>query len=360
MPAAGLAWTPDGRFLLFATGPLAPGLLVVPAEARDATHLQRLDVAGFNVNDPSIIGRNGGREVDLAYAQKGTNWDILGASIGRDASAPATLAGSSRPDDAPSFSPDGKQIAFSSSRTGYQEIWVALADGAMPRQLTHFASTVTTSPRWSPDGRWIAFEAVVDDNPDIYRVRSDGGAPVRMTSEPSTDVQPSWSHDGRWLYFMSDRGGSKQIWKTPVEGGRAVQVTRQGGYQAFESDDGRYVYYAKQQHRPGIWRVPVNGGPETSFSDDPYDNFWTLAGGGVYYLDVKARIPQLFAISGPVPVRRIDLAANKTTTVATVEASFPGGVSVIDVTRDGRHLAWVSWRDRTTELMLIRNLHIAP
>jgi Tol biopolymer transport system component len=368
MPSAGLVWSPDGGYLLFATGRLAPGLLVVPAGARDATQLQRLDIAGFNVHDPSIVSKDGGREVDLAYAQKSMNWDIWGASIGNHVSTPVLLAASNRSDDGPKFSPDGKRIVFSSSRTGYEEIWVSMADGAMARQLTHFKSAVTSSPRWSPDGGWIAFESTVNDNPDIYLVRGDGSAPIRVTSEPSAEVQPSWSQDGRWLYFMSDRGGNGQIWKTPVEGGRAVQVTRHGGFQAVESDDGRFVYYTREgrgfytteERGRGIWRVPANGGPETSFSDKPYQDFWTLAGGGLYYLDVKGRMPYLFTIPGLVPVRRIDLATNRTTTVASVEASFPGGVSLLDVTRDGKQMAWVGWRERSTELILIRNLHIAP
>ncbi len=360
MPSAGLVWSPDGRFLLFATGPLAPGLLFVPAGASNATHLERLDVAGFNVFDPSVNGRNGSRQLNLTYAQKSTNWDIFGASIGSRASAPAPLAASNRPDGAPSFSPDGKQMAYSSSQTGYEEIWVSMADGSQPRQLTHFKSAITNSPRWSPDGRWIAFHTSADGNLNIFRVSSEGGAPVRVTDETSAEVEPNWSHDGQWLYFMSDRSGSKQVWKAPVEGGRAVQITQQGGFQAFESDDGRYVYYAKQQRGPGVWRVPVNGGAEAPFSDRPCDNYWTLAGGGLYYVDVAERLPQLLTISGSVSIRRIDLATNRTTTVATIEASFPAGVRALDVTRDGQHLAWVSWRERTTELMMIRNLRIAP
>jgi hypothetical protein len=159
---------------------------------------------------------------------------------------------------------------------------------------------------------------------------------------------------------MSDRDGSKQIWKMPAEGGRAIQVTRRGGSQAFESEDGRYVYYAKDLRNPGIWRLPVNGGQETLFNGMPRQNFWTLAGGGLYYLDVEGRLPELYARRGSVPVRRIDLATQEITTVATVEARFPTGVSELDVTRDGQHMVWVNWPVRSSELMLIRNLQIRP
>jgi Tol biopolymer transport system component len=357
-PLDGLVWSPDGQYLLLATGRHAPGLLAVPANARDTTQLERVDIAGFNVSEPSIISRNSGREVDLAYAHEGTNWDIWGMAIGDHVSSPVPLATSTRANQAPSFSPDGKQLAFSSARSGYEEIWVSMADGSQPRQLTNFRSAVANSPRWSPDGRWIAFDATVGNNPDIYLVRPEGGPAVRMTNEPSTEVQANWSHDGRWLYFMSDRSGNTQIWKIPAGGGHATQVTRKGGFQAFESSDGRYVYYAKYWHGRGVWRVPVNGGPETLVSDMAWHNLWTLAGDGLYYFDVEGQMPQVYSIRRPIPVRRIDLVTHKTTTVATVETSFPTGVSSLDVTADGKHLAWVSWQEHDAELMLIRNLHL--
>jgi Tol biopolymer transport system component/DNA-binding winged helix-turn-helix (wHTH) protein len=357
-PANGLVWSPDGQYLLLATGRHAPGLLAVPANARDATQLERVDIAGFNVSEPSIISRNNGREVDLAYAHEGTNWDIWGMAIGDHAASPVSLATSTRANQAPSFSPDGKQLAFSSARSGYEEIWVSMGDGSQPRQLTNFRSAVASSPRWSPDGRWIAFDAIIGNNPDIYLVRPEGGPPVRMTSEPSTEAQPNWSHDGRWLYFMSDRSGSKQVWKLPAGGGQSTQVTRHGGFQAFESGDGRYVYYAKQWHGRGVWRVPVNGGPETLVSDMAWHNLWTLAGDGLYYFDVEGQMPQVLSITCSIPVRRMDLATNKITTVATVEVSFPVGVPALDVTRNGKYLAWVNWREHDAELMLIRNLHL--
>ena len=180
-----------------------------------------------------------------------------------------------------------------------------------------------------------------------------------MTHSLSAEIQPSWSRDGQWLYFMSDRSGSKQIWKMRLQGGQASQVTQQGGFQAFESADGRYVYYAKQKHGRGVWRVPVDGGPETLVSDLVWHNLWSLTDTGLYYFDVTGETPQIFSMSRPVRVRRIDLATNRTTTVATIETSFPNGVPALEVSRDGKYLAWVGWREHTSELMLIRNLRLS-
>jgi len=92
----------------------------------------------------------------------------------------------------------------------------------------------------------------------------DGGLPRRLTTASSDENVPSWSRDGRWIYFSSDRTGKRQIWKAPAEGGEAVQVTKQGGFSAFESPDGKFVYYTKDfreggEFTPGIWRTPVEG-----------------------------------------------------------------------------------------------------
>lgn len=358
-PATGLVWTPDGKYLLYATGRHAPGLLAIPAEAHDVTRLELIEIAGTNVSEPSIISRNG-RERILAYGHEYTNWDIWGASIGAggiDRGLP--LADSIRADQAPSISPDGKRIAFSSARSGYEEIWVGMADGTPPRQLSKFNSAMANSPRWSPDGKLIVFDATIGHNSDIYTVDPDGGAPVRITSEPSAEVQANWSHDGKWIYFMSDRSGERQIWKLPAAGGPAVQITRGGGIQAVESADGKYVYYAKEQYGRGVWRVPVNGGPETLVSDEAWHNLWSLSSDGLYYFDVSSQMPDVFSIERPIPLRRLDLATNSITTSGTISVSFPKGVPALDVSRDGKYVAWVGWREHNSELMMIRNFQFS-
>jgi Tol biopolymer transport system component len=235
-----------------------------------------------------------------------------------------------------------------------------MANGSQPNQLTHFNSGIASSPRWSPDGKWIAFDATINNNRDIYVTRADGGTPIRMTREISTEAQPSWSRSGQWLYFMSDRSGSQQVWKMPAGGGQAVQVTKNGGYQAFESPDGRTVYYAKERHAPGVWSVPVNGGPELIVSDLAWQNLWSVANDGIYYFDLSGLDQQVFDTPREVPVRKIDLASRKVTTVANILTDLPDGVMAFDVSGDGKYLTWVGRREHRSELLLIRNLHLGP
>src|SRR5262249_25955114 len=100
------------------------------------------------------------------------------------------------------------------------------------------------------------------------------------------DQWPSWSYDGRWIYFASDRSGDLQLWKEHPEGGDAVRVTANGGGRAFESRDGKYIYY--QKPGPGIWRMPVEDGVEelvlAKVRTESYYG-WAITDEGIYFID---------------------------------------------------------------------------
>jgi DNA-binding winged helix-turn-helix (wHTH) protein len=158
---------------------------------------------------------------------------------------------------APQFSPDGKRIAYMSTRTGPWQIWVSDTDGSNPRQVSFTESAGT--PRWSPDGRSIAFDAPYAGQTRIFVIKVDGNEQARPIVK---GLVPSFSRDGRWIYFASDQTGDWQVWKVPVGGGLEVQITNNGGFAALESADG-YVYYSKSRYpQPEICRVSVNCGSE--------------------------------------------------------------------------------------------------
>jgi Tol biopolymer transport system component/DNA-binding winged helix-turn-helix (wHTH) protein len=192
-------------------------------------------------------------------------------------------------------SPDGSRIAWMSQRTGSHEIWISDANGDRPRQLTHLNSYAGT-PRWSPDGKWIAFD-FDRGSAQILVIDAEGRNLHPVTSGDGVNVVPSWSRDGKWIYFASERTGRKEVWKHSLESGRELQVTKNGGFAAFESFDGRTVYFSKFD-RAGIWSIPSEGGTETTVIEDKpqtlYWGQWALTKTGIYFMNVysepRARI----------------------------------------------------------------------
>ncbi|MBZ5546127.1 MAG: protein kinase, partial [Acidobacteriia bacterium] len=227
----GLAWTPDGRDIIFSS-PRGGGIYRLWRVAASGGPPELVSGAGEDAEGPAM-SRKGSR-LAYFYRKVDTNiWRIPGPASTVKAAAPLKLISSTREDVSPQYSPDTKHIAFASDRTGSMEIYVSESAGSNPVQLTSFGGADTGTPRWSPDGQWIAFDSRAKGQPDIYVISAQGGEPRRLSSGPSANFVPSWSRDGRWVYFTSTRSGSEQIWKVPAQGGgQAVQVTQHGGWNA--------------------------------------------------------------------------------------------------------------------------------
>lgn len=232
-------------------------------------------------------------------------WRIFINESGTPSAPPQRLIASTFDEDSPSFSPDGKKIVFVSRRTGNFELWICTLDGSKPRQLTNIGGALTGTPRWSPDGRLIVFDCWVGANADIYVINAEGGQPRRITQDPSEDITPSWSGDSTHIYFASLRSGKMQLWRIQLEGGNPVQVTKDGGFEGFESPDGKSIYYSKGRGVPGIWSIPlpppvgkfskkivVDNRKETPVLDQNYVGlyrYWGVTKKGIYF--ASAQIP---------------------------------------------------------------------
>ena len=131
-------------------------------------------------------------------------------------------------------------------------------------------------------------------------INAEGGKPVALTDGTAEDKVPSWSADGRFVYFSSNRSGAPQIWKVAVSGGEPSQVTQHGGFAAFESSDGRFLYFAKED-QAGIWRMATRGGDEVLILPRPLPTHW---GKQFYRYDVKRWLDGDPAQPAPPPQRR--------------------------------------------------------
>jgi TolB protein len=167
----------------------------------------------------------------------------------------------------PSFSPDGKQLAYLSDQGagGTYEIWVMSADGSGARQLTHLGGDAGF-PDFSPTGSRIVFAGHSAGSPkdDIYAVRTNGSGLLRLTKGAGNNQQPVYSPNGRKIAFISDRKGVSQVWVMNADGRRPIQVTKDkvAHFVVDWSPDGRRLAY--DDGNPGTPTAIVVSSPDGS------------------------------------------------------------------------------------------------
>jgi Tol biopolymer transport system component len=155
----------------------------------------------------------------------------------------------------PSWSPDGRKIAFSRNNGNGGEIWVMNADGSDPIQLTSTPVADDISPTWSPDGSKIAFARFSGDNYDIWVMNADGSNPTDITNNPAEDIDPSWSPDGSKIAFQTNRDGSPQIYTMNADGSGLQDLSNNPA--SFDghpdwSPDGSKIAFESNRDTPGF------------------------------------------------------------------------------------------------------------
>ena len=142
--------------------------------------------------------------------------------------APAQTTPAQRPEPRPylyepAISPDRREIAFVSGG----DVWTAPAEGGEARLLVSHPAT-ESRPLYAPDGRALAFTSTRTGNGDIYVLDFASGEVRRVTFDDGAEQLDAWSHDGRWLYFSStarDIGGSNDVHRVAAAGGTPMQVS---------------------------------------------------------------------------------------------------------------------------------------
>jgi Tol biopolymer transport system component len=344
-------WMPEGDEILVATNPLNVGGAALWRVSASDGRSTRVPFVGEDGVMPAVSRPRQGDAARLVYVRSFTDdniWRIDIADPGIAASAPPAVAiASTKADIHPQLSPDGRRVAFTSTRSGAWEIWLSDPDGSNPVQVTSLrAPTGTGAPRWSPDGRAIVFASDAEDQYDIFIVPSTGGKPRNITSHPALDHVPVFSYDGQWIYFSSARSGQFQVWKVPTSGGEAVQVTKDGGWISQESVDGLYLYFvptAAIGARTELWRMPTSGGPAVKVVDGVMNAPFAVLQRGIYYVN---------QISGETQFQFFDFASLKSVTVARSLGIYADGFAA---SPDGRALLYARRDSTVDDLMLVEN-----
>ena len=149
---------------------------------------------------------------------------------------------SDEPIMSPSWSPDGKSLAYVSFEKKRAEIFIQHLATARRSKVAGFRG-LNNAPSWSPDGKFLALVLSKDGSPDIYTLNTSTKRLKRLTRHRSIDTEPVWSNNGRSIIFTSDRSGSPQLYEISVDGGKPRRLTYEGRYNAAPSlsPDGKYI-----------------------------------------------------------------------------------------------------------------------
>jgi TolB protein len=167
-----------------------------------------------------------------------------------DGARPIILLESREPVLGPTWSPDGKHVAYVSFESNRPAIYRQELATGRREKLTNFRG-LNSAPAWSPDGNTMAMVLSKDGSPDIYLMNLASKQLTRVTTHYAIDTEPAWMPDGKSLLFTSDRGGKPQIYRYDMASRATERLTYEGTYNARArvAQDGRNVVMVHQQNR---------------------------------------------------------------------------------------------------------------
>jgi TolB protein len=132
----------------------------------------------------------------------------------------------------PTWSPDGRGLAYVSYRQGGPLIFLArIFEGrSVPNLSGERGDAQAFAPSFSPDGRSLAFASNRSGNMDVWVAAADGSGARRLTTTRASDTAPCWSPTGQEIAFTSDRAGTPQLWIMDAEGLNVRRLTTVGSY----------------------------------------------------------------------------------------------------------------------------------
>jgi hypothetical protein len=227
-------------------------------------------------------------------------------------------------------------------------------------------------PSWSPDGRTLAFLSLTDGQHHIWTIDVEGANLRRITSETGY-YPPIWSRDGASLYF--GKAGAKRvvstlkpvssspvtwdvnIWRIPVAGGPAAQVTRNGGFKGTETTDGKALVYQTGLDRSGlpVLVTRLSGGSPQQLVACAYG--FSVGTRGVYYYPCRPEGPPVALGSHkPMDIRLLDPATGHDRAVAMLpDLSYRDLFWGPQVSPDGTIFLYGREVNRGEDLMMIEN-----
>ena len=241
---------------------------VVQADLRLAAHR----IADYVYE--KLTGDKGVFSTRIAYVTKTQQrYNLWVADSDGEGAQPALT--SPEPIISPSWSPDGRQLAYVSFESRKPVVYVHDVSSGRRRLVANFRGS-NSAPSWSSDGRTMAVTLSRDGISQIYAldVSAPGSEPRRLTRSSSIDTEPTYSRDGKYIYFVSDRGGSPQIYRMPTSGGDPERVTFNSSYNISPalSPDGRWLAYISRVNGAfKLYVMELANGVATALTDTEAD-----------------------------------------------------------------------------------------
>jgi Tol biopolymer transport system component/serine/threonine protein kinase len=246
------AFSPDGTRLAFSKGGFAAQLWRAPVlEDREATwndaEQLTFDQSFLMYVDVTRDGKN------VAFSSdRSGNLDVwLLPSTGGE---PRQLTTDPTPDWSPNWSPDGTEVAIYAFRGGSRDIWVVPVGEGPSRQLTR-DETSELNPRWSPDGSEILYAMSLPAGEGLFTVASRGDALPRALS--LRGYLPDWSPEGRWISYATGTNG--ELWLAKPDGSEPRKLVDSIGLTARFAPNGEQLYFADRE-LANLWSVSVESG----------------------------------------------------------------------------------------------------
>ncbi|MEO8457042.1 MAG: hypothetical protein ABI559_04450 [Chloroflexota bacterium] len=172
----------------------------------------------------------------------------------------------------PTWSHDGKHIAFASHTNAHDHIIIANPDGTNPTPITS-ANQDDETATFSPDDKQLVFDSYNGDNNDIFVVNADGTGRHNIASGSHEDFSPAWSPDGTLIAFSSDRAGGIGDIYTMTPAGKSMKLVYQNAdYKNVEgwSPDGQAIIFTEYDGtQSDVWAVPASGGTAHNLTNNP-------------------------------------------------------------------------------------------
>jgi Tol biopolymer transport system component len=245
---SGLAWSGDGRHLVFAwSEDLLAGLAssAAPMSMQDVRSGATRDL--FWTRDTLLLQI--GTRIDVAgpgrvvFSTINTAQSLREVTVDGDSSdGQRTLTSGSSVDRQPVYAPDGETILFSSNRGGNLDLWTINTRTGAVLQLTDDEAR-DWDPAYTADGRQILWSSDRGGNLEIWMANADGSGARQVSSDGVDAENPGASPDGDWIVYMTSNPDKAGMWKVRSDGSEATQLYAGPAFIPEFSPDGRYVTF---------------------------------------------------------------------------------------------------------------------